>query len=749
MWNTISRIIKDAAKDTIGVAISTSKTHTTRRESWWPRKEAQSKAAVKHARFRELLSCQEDRIREHERERKRRDLGDIMYIKDEGGRTIVDEEEIKKIWGKYFSSLYNMKGSEGRDEVVSLCILSQFECYYSRISHAEVRTALQNIKRNKAVGPDQIPIEVWRCLGNDGVIWLTSVFNKIFKSAKMPDVWRLNDVIHIYKKKAMLKEIHLIRSLMERYRERQRDLHMAFLDLEKDYDSVIWELIWRTLIDEGTPRIYIRLLGICTMVPGPVLGIDGRVKQQTRELKRSTRSHRLTDVEIRIGDKILQPKESFRYLGSMIHKSGRIDKDGSHRIKAVQLKWRAASGVLGRPNLRWEDKLKHDMKELLLYEDMTSNRNEWRARIRLGDRATSVVTNARQIKGKLRGIFSNASSTSPGTMLLNLDQLEKQLAKEEFQEIRSFNAFRHKREYDRRVNDRKMQTKEGKVDSSKALDAGLVVIESNGTESEKHVTSSKSRNDTHAEDADIKPVNNKEPMAEVQMTAKYNVLSNGQQHAEQPEFKNEGRVDQVAKQYQVKSPFLGNDAKDKKFDIDVIETINIELEHSVAKLLAENEQLHKENEHLKQTYKELCDSIKKTCIQNKDNSDSLISQINQKSVKNANLKAQIQEKVFANATFKNELRKLKGNSVDTKFSKASIFGKPPLQPSRNHLVVRQPNAFKSERPRISKSWFASQVDDKNNLSKTVNPHYLPKVKESAFVKPHHVIAPNSSRNSKK
>ncbi|GJW96353.1 hypothetical protein Tco_0178161 [Tanacetum coccineum] len=38
----------------------------------------------------------------------------------------------------------------------------------------------------------------------------------------------------------------------------------------------------------------------------------------------------------------------------------------------------------GRPKLRWEDKVKHDMKELLLSEDMTSDRNEWRARIRLG-----------------------------------------------------------------------------------------------------------------------------------------------------------------------------------------------------------------------------------------------------------------------------------------------------------------------------------------------------------------------------
>ncbi|GKB84653.1 hypothetical protein Tco_0956925 [Tanacetum coccineum] len=91
----------------------------------------------------------------------------------------------------------------------------------------------------------------------------------------------------------------------------------------------------------------------------------------------------------------------------------------------------------------------------------------------------------------------------------------------------------HKREYDSRMNERQMQSKKGKVDSSKALDANLVVTESSGTESEKHDTNSRSGNDTHAEDVDIKPANDKEPMAEVQLTAQHNVLAYEQQHSMQ------------------------------------------------------------------------------------------------------------------------------------------------------------------------------------------------------------------------
>ncbi|GKD15678.1 hypothetical protein Tco_1200085, partial [Tanacetum coccineum] len=94
------------------------------------------------------------------------------------------------------------------------------------------------------------------------------------------------------------------------------------------------------------------------------------------------------------------------------------------------------------------------------------------------------------------------------------------------------------------------------------------------------------------------------------------------------------------------------------------------LEHSVAKLLFENENLRKEREHLKSIYKDQFDSIRKTRVQSKEQCASLIAQINAKSVENSDLNAQLQERVFAIAALKNELRKLKGKNVfDTAVSK--------------------------------------------------------------------------------
>ncbi|GJW88898.1 hypothetical protein Tco_0164238 [Tanacetum coccineum] len=135
---------------------------------------------------------------------------------------------------------------------------------------------------------------------------------------------------------------------------------------------------------------------------------------------------------------------------------------------------------------------------------------------------------------------------------------------------------------------------------------------------------------------------------------------------------------------QIKSVKEASNEPKVKHDIDVLKIINIELESSVAKLLAENEKINKENKHLTQTYKDLYDSIKKTRIQMKDHNDSLIAQVNSKTVEKADLKAQIQEKVFANVALKNELRKLKGNSVDTKNSQEEPYGSSVM--AHNHYL---------------------------------------------------------------
>ncbi|GJV67958.1 retrovirus-related pol polyprotein from transposon TNT 1-94 [Tanacetum coccineum] len=108
---------------------------------------------------------------------------------------------------------------------------------------------------------------------------------------------------------------------------------------------------------------------------------------------------------------------------------------------------------------------------------------------------------------------------------------------------------------------------------------------------------------------------------------------------------------------QIKSLKGNVDDSKVKMDMDEIETLNIELEHRVTKLVAENE-------HLKQTYKQLYDSIKPKRVQSKEQCDALIKQVNIKSVEISDLNAKFQEQGLVIAALKNELRKLKGKAVD-------------------------------------------------------------------------------------
>ncbi|GJX50864.1 hypothetical protein Tco_0277709 [Tanacetum coccineum] len=133
-----------------------------------------------------------------------------------------------------------------------------------------------------------------------------------------------------------------------------------------------------------------------------------------------------------------------------------------------------------------------------------------------------------------------------------------------------------------------MQTTEEKVDMSNVLNASLVDTESSGIKSGKHDTSRSSGNDVDADDTYIKPIYDEERMDEIDAQFQKD-FSRMDAHCIHLELQLQNNV--------LKSGQHGQFLKDKsneakvKHDIDVIETINIKLEHEVAKLLKENETL--------------------------------------------------------------------------------------------------------------------------------------------------------------
>ena len=162
------------------------------------------------------------------------------------------------------------------------------------VSREEVKNALRRMKKGKAVGPDELPVEVWKCMGKMGIEFLTRLFNILLMGERMPEEWRRSVLIPIYKNKrdtqccgnyrgiklmshtmkvweriieARLRDrveiskqqygfmpgkgttdaMFALRMLMEKYREGQRELHCVFVDLRQGTARravVLYEKIW-------------------------------------------------------------------------------------------------------------------------------------------------------------------------------------------------------------------------------------------------------------------------------------------------------------------------------------------------------------------------------------------------------------------------------------------------------------------------------------------------------------------------
>lgn len=65
----------------------------------------------------------------------------------------------------------------------------------------DVKDALIKMKNRKSVASDSLPIDMWKCIGNIGLKWLTKLFNKILSSQRMSDARRKGVIVPIYKSK--------------------------------------------------------------------------------------------------------------------------------------------------------------------------------------------------------------------------------------------------------------------------------------------------------------------------------------------------------------------------------------------------------------------------------------------------------------------------------------------------------------------------------------------------------------------
>ncbi|KAI8441389.1 hypothetical protein MSG28_015004 [Choristoneura fumiferana] len=332
MWIAAKKYIEDA------VVESQPKSSVAKRQHWmtedtWHLVEDRRKLKASGASITELnarsaiiqTACRRDRnnhlgkicdeLEQHSDNYQTKDLHDkVRYItrqfkpktwaiEDSVGTTVTEIKDIVNVWKEYCKSLFFSNGVPS-----FTCSPRQILDREPNIMQDEVRAAIKHLKCNKAMGCDEIPIEVFKAMGESGVDVLFTICNKIWETGIWPDDWSQSIFIPLHKKgstkkcnnyrlislishasKVMLhiintrlsaylsrqiapeqagfvkgrgtrEQILILRQIIEKAREFNSTLYICFVDFRKAFDTVIWAQLWRILAEMGVPPHLIVLL---------------------------------------------------------------------------------------------------------------------------------------------------------------------------------------------------------------------------------------------------------------------------------------------------------------------------------------------------------------------------------------------------------------------------------------------------------------------------------------------------------
>jgi hypothetical protein len=230
-------------------------------------------------------------------------------VKDENGKLLTSDTQIKARWYDYCKELYNQNVSIDNTVIDELWQSNNEDEDEPDLLVEEVRAAISKLKTRKAPGVDGIEGDLIRNGGETMVKVMHKICSKIWQTGTFPKLWTQSLIIVIPKKgdttrcennrtislichaskiileiirsrmkprieqqmaeeqagfrpgRGTIEQIFSLRLMAEKYNELQHgELYWIFIDFKKAFDRICHELMWKILYHYGMQPKLIKLL---------------------------------------------------------------------------------------------------------------------------------------------------------------------------------------------------------------------------------------------------------------------------------------------------------------------------------------------------------------------------------------------------------------------------------------------------------------------------------------------------------
>ena len=228
----------------------------------------------------------------------------------DGSKLITDKKGILERWAEHFNGILN-RPSKINDEAIQRLLQVEINIDLDALpSVDEVARAIKHMSTGKAPGPDAIPAEIFKSGGILLTKRLTDFFHSNWEKETLPQAFKDATIVHIYKRKGnkrtcdnhrgisllsiagkilarvflnrLLKHLeqdHLpksqcgfrtgrgtidmifeARQFQEKSMEQRQDLYITFVDLNKAFNSVSREGLWKILAKFACPEKFVKMV---------------------------------------------------------------------------------------------------------------------------------------------------------------------------------------------------------------------------------------------------------------------------------------------------------------------------------------------------------------------------------------------------------------------------------------------------------------------------------------------------------